>query len=331
MKQIPFISLVGTTATGKTATAFALAHEISTVTGRQVWIISADSRQVYKDIPLLSGADVPATLQSESVDTLPFPFFTNARKTLQLHGVGILDANQEWSVAQFREFTLEIVHEAARHDAVVFVVGGTGLYHLQLTVTDSQLEVPPNKEWRQESQQMSVAQLQTVLEKENPEKFAAMNNSDRNNPRRLQRAVEVARAFALYPEKYQAISHTPVRLQIVQHVFGLHSLPEALEKAIAARVQERIAAGVVAEVAQCLTQPQLSQQLTSSLGFSDVKAYLSKEKTLEELVKDWTLHELQYAKRQKTWWNAQPTVAWFESGTSVKELLSKVLEVLLIA
>ncbi len=306
MHKIPCISIVGMTASGKTAVALMLAEEIARL-GRGVTLISADSRQVYKDIPILSGADVPADFFKTNDSVFEHPFFQNQTGTIQLHGCSMLASSVEWSLGLFRQFALDVMMQAIADGRVVLIVGGTGLYQTKLFTTDTQVNVKPDPAWRKEASIMTLLELQKQLEAIDPNRLTAMNNSDSNNPRRLQRAIEIARApKLLVTNKYQDLLQ-----HVQQQIIGLQGSAKSNE-IIKDRVIARINAGAIFEVEKCLQLENVASHLQTTLGFLEISQYLEGKYTKAELIDMWALHECQYAKRQMTWWKAQPSVAWYD-------------------
>lgn len=319
----PLVSIVGTTATGKTDVAFALAEAVI-ISGKypKVHIISADSRQVYRALPILSGADVPKDFVQKTAEFL-YPFFTNQDETILLHGIGMLDIKDEWSVAVFREFALEIMKYAYEQNHFIIVVGGAGLYHRHILQTDPELNVAPNVEWRGEAADLSVSELQSILLHQAPERLESMNNSDRNNSRRLQRAIEVARADVQpLPEwQFSVIAQT-------QHViYGLSVSEAALAERIFDRIDKRLDEGVLNEVRALMsTIAGKDMQISSTLGLSQLIEHIRGRLSLAETIEQWSIAELQYAKRQLVWWKNQTAVQWLEhpvEGVAILESITK--------
>lgn len=298
MKKI--ISVVGPTASGKTSYALKLAEEkLDSDDYSGIDLISVDSRQVYRELEVLSGADIPDDFIKLDKDGF-LPYFIHNKLNITLHGVGILNLEDEWSVAHFRDFATKIILSSFENNRLPILVGGTGLYHQHLFNKDENLYVPPNDELREKAKKMSIEDLQDWLKGVNAEKLESMNNSDINNPRRLIRAIEITLG---QPEMKTQIS-LPEGIK-VEKVFIDIDLDEAKEK-ILQRVKERFSSGAVEEVENLLEVcKEKDLPICSTLGVSDLSDYISGKIKKEDCIKNWALHEYQYAKRQLTWFKKQ--------------------------
>ncbi|NCN06259.1 MAG: hypothetical protein GW946_00250 [Candidatus Pacebacteria bacterium] len=288
-KHLPILSIFGPTGAGKTATALALAKlliERKKVGG--VDIISADSRQVYSDIPILSGTDVPAE-------------FVDCRSgEIRLHGIGMLAADESWSLGQFQVLFHTVYKQAIEKNRATLIVGGTALYHKQLLQSDPLLRVQPNEKLRRELDALSVEQLQASLASADTKRLERMNDSDRANPRRLVRAIE------------QAISTKPT-LRVSQpnacQRYWFISVPDSiLEERIAQRVRKRFQTGAVDEVRKVLALSAVSKQLTTACGLLEISQYLAGKIDETMCLQLWTTRELRYAQSQKKWYSQFPDV-----------------------
>ncbi len=239
MKKL--LVITGPTATGKTALGLELAEKFN---GE---IVSADSRQVYKYMDIGTGKDT----------------------TYFQWGLDLVLPNQQFNASDFVVYAQKVLDDIWSRGKLPIIVGGTGLYIKELLYPSETLHIPPNQELR--NKKYDLKELQDQVQKIDPKKWEIMNNSDKNNPRRLMRAIEVAGKVAS--------SFTPRNDTLI---IGLTAAKEVLGKRIEKRVDERIAVGMEKEKGKL-----------AAMGYFP-NAFGYKEKTAAE----WKLHEKQYAKRQ---------------------------------
>lgn len=317
----PFLlSVVGQTATGKTQLALQLAeHLLQKKKYTRAVLLSADSKQVYEGLETLSGADVPHGFEKIKHAHFSLPFFHDKQKNTELHGVSCIPGNSEWSAAHFQTLFGELLDTITEKTALI-IVGGTGLYHQQLFAPAETLFIPPNEALRAELQLLSVTKLQKALQKSWPERWKNMNYSDRYNPRRLIRAIEVA--LSSETKKNPGVQYEKPVVQ-----FGLLLPTAQLQNNIKARVEERIEKGVIQEVGSFeLRYPMPDLQAKFTHGYAEVREYLHQRLTLDELHSSWAAVELRYAKQQHTWWKKQTDIQWIDVtennlATALKHLL----------
>jgi tRNA dimethylallyltransferase len=307
------ISLVGTTATGKTQAAYHLADQLllnTRVNG--VDIISADSRQVYQNLEVITGADVPEQAAMIHVPGLSYPCFSLADQRSRLHGISILPPTDTWSLAEFQELVHSVLRVAGVESRAVIVVGGTGLYQSHLLDPDIAKQPAPDLELRAELSVLTVGQLQERLMLVDQLYWQQMNHSDRSNPRRLIRAIEKAK-------KSLVTSSTPTgnTESWQQHVVRLEVPKNLLAEKIRQRVVSRLASDASVEALQLELQcEKLSLSPMKVLSFStcgvrESLLFAKGELSWDDCVELWTRREISYAKRQLTWWKKQPVEATF--------------------
>lgn len=303
------ISIVGPTATGKTEFALTLAQKIieqNKVSG--ILIISADSRQVYQGLEVLSGADIPNNFNkiNNPVDQFLYDYFQHHQLPLQIHGVSIINPQEEWSVAHFVKFAKKLIDQAFSNNQLPIIVGGTGFYHQQLLKQEPSLSIKPNQQIRKKASQKTIDELHKWLKNLNPKKLAQMNNSDANNPRRLIRAIEIEQSKKNKNNKKQSRTYSTFQI-------GIKNNPELLEKKIIQRVENRLNGGAIEEVKSLLNinLPETSSIKTAT-GFKPISQYLDNQLSLEEAKRNWLTQELQYAKRQITWFKQHSPDIWID-------------------
>jgi len=142
----------------------------------------------------------------------------------------------------------------------------------------------------------------------------AMNNSDRQNPRRLIRAIEVSVSSSPQPHQL-ATSQTLDSNSTI--TLGLIDTIEAITDRIEQRVAARLAAGALSEVERLLAEyPNQNLPLYSATGVKPLIQVATGQMSVEECQEFWSRQERQYAKRQLTWWKKQLDVTWFAIGPS---------------
>lgn len=324
----PLLSIVGPTATGKTDLAFDVAQ--TALAGQPhpqleltfplqpsgVDLISVDSRQVYQDLAITSGADIPADFQLATAKNITFlgqptRFFTNPTGTIHLFGVALLTPDQPWSVAHFQEYAHQVIEQSWNTNRLPILVGGTGLYHRHLFNPQLANQPVPDEKFRQSLANLTTAQLQEKLTQLNKSAFLALNHSDQANPRRLVRAIERAMMQQQLPQNQPNQSaSTPHRssfaffpaLPTDHHTVFVSADLETLQQRIAQRVAQRFGGGAVAEVAALLRNYSLAYPAQTATGVPEIAAFLRQEMSEQACLELWILHEFQYAKRQLTWW-----------------------------
>jgi len=280
--------LFGQTATGKTASALTLAGS------QKGEIVNFDSRHIYKQMSLVTGKDIPPS------NTIPHWHYD------------LVDPNQPFSSAEYCAVTLPLLKRILARGKTPILVGGTGYYLRHLLFGVPKVGVKEDWELRKKLEGASVADLQLRLKKDNGSFLDSMNESDRNNPRRLIRRIEIATHGGTLPipiSPHEILSEQ-LGIKIIYQPF-FHTTQEAAREKIAQRVEARFKQGALDEVKTLLaagyvkTDPGLN-----AIGYKQLIGYLEKELTLSEAKKQWTTAEVQYAKRQKTYFKKyfpQPT------------------------
>lgn len=314
-----FFSFIGTTAVGKTSTVLAVAEQlIASHVVAGVVLLSADSRQVYEGLEVLSGADVPDHFKRNQVAHIAGKNYFEWQNIF-LSGVSCISPSDEWSVAHFQQYARLVLEWAAERKYLVCVVGGTGLYHEQILQTDAALHVPPDEKLRSWAADRTVAELQEKLEELNQSSLDALNQSDRQNPVRLVRAIERSEYLkSARPKLQPALGEQFAGFapeEYAQKYIGFERSDAVIQSAIFARVQERFETRAVDEVRELRSRPDLSTQVQKTLGFSEICQFLDNELSADACQELWSLHEWQYAKRQKTWWKRLQTATWYSTET----------------
>lgn len=267
------ILIAGPTGVGKSAFAVELAHRFD---GE---IIGADAYQVYAGLEIL-------TAQPEA----------DLRARIPHHLIGVLPVSQPFDAARFAVLAREKMVEIAARGRRPILVGGSGLYLKALTHGLADLP-PTDPALRAGLSALSPDELRHRLDQADP---AARQNIDFQNPRRVQRALEIllltGRSTARQREEWQG----PPRFAF-QGLLLTRGRSE-LHARIAANVERMFARGVVEEVARCHDAGPTASQ---AIGFRDIQALLRGEMDQAHCVAAITLATRRYAKRQLTWFRNQ--------------------------
>ena len=281
------LCIVGPTGTGKTARAVEEAQKTPSI------IISADSRQVYRGMDIVTGKDHP--------------------KGIKIYGIDIVDPDESCSVAVWHDAVMPHIKKSWQESRQVIVVGGTGLYVKALTDGIPTMQVPINQPLRDELSSLSITELQQKLKLVDVPKFDSMNNSDSNNPRRLIRAIEVAR-FLHFGRNDETICHLEQGREISKGTkfIGLkHSVESIQRNKIRARVISRLEQGAVEETQLLLSKYTKNFPSMSAIGYRSIINFIENKCTKQEMIDSWVEGELAYSKRQFTWFRKQPVI-WYD-------------------
>jgi tRNA dimethylallyltransferase len=296
LKKYKLLVLLGPTASGKTGLAVALARRIGAE------IISADSRQVYRDMDLGTGKDLAE--------------YSRGGPPVPCHLIDILDPTEEYSVFTFQKLFYRTFQEITDRGNIPLLVGGTGLY-LDAVLRGYRLpEVPENPALRRELEGEPMAALRDRLLSLGP---VMHNTTDLRERHRMVRAIEIAEHMHRIAEGQGA----PIPLSYL--VMGIRCDRKALRRRIAERLTARLAAGMVEEVT-ALHQRGIPWEKIDSFGleYRYVGRYLQGALTYEAMVETLTTRIGQFAKRQETWFRGMERkgvrIHWVEEPTADKVL-----------
>lgn len=300
MKTIHIVC--GQTATGKTNLALALAKKIN---GE---LLSADSRQVYRHLTIISGKDIGTGLYNSKEG-----YYTVDGIRLWLYD--LVDPRDTFSAYEWASHARKRIEAVFSYGKTPIIVGGTWLYVRSL-LNGIDATSGPQSDIREVADSMSVDELQNIVRDKNPLYWENANNSDRNNPRRLIRAWE--KSLHVHEHSFEGIGN----FYTVKGVI-LYAPKEEIEVRIAKRVRARIEEGAFEEVEWLLkngysaTDPGLQAP-----GYRQIIAYCNGEISREEAIETWIMKERQYAKRQLLFMRNQPWPHINVATTSLDECLS---------
>lgn len=268
------IYIAGPTAVGKTAHAIRLAQELD---GE---VISVDSMQVYRGLDI--GTAKP-TLKE--------------RQGIPHHLIDVVDLTEPFDVQKFLELARPIEKRLIQQGKTPIYCGGTGLYYKALLEGLDPLP-PSDPDLREQLNQTPLENLLEELQKTDPIHYQTI---DRQNPRRIIRAIEIIRLTGK-PVTQQRTKWTKTPTQNPPKLTLLTCPKEILHQKINTRVDQMFERGLVAETEHLLklglTKNPTAQQ---SLGYRQVIAHLNGETTLEQTIDQVKTKTRQYAKRQMTW------------------------------
>lgn len=300
--------IVGPTASGKTSLALSLTTKFNAE------IISADSRQVYKWLDVGTGKDVPKNLNSQISNLKwrgkPIPFSGNGTR---IWGYDLVQPDEEFSVAHFVEVGNQILADIRKRGKLPIIVGGTGLYIKALTQPLSTISIPPDSQLRSRLQNTPPASLADLLHRLNPAHFRSMNRSDRANPRRLIRAIEIEEFRKRSRPKKDLKQPETEKRETDQLWIGLTARRSVLYRRIDERVKERLRRGVEREVRWLVSRGYtFATPAMSALGYIQWQPFLEGTTTRNTVIQRWMVDEHAYLRRQLTWFRANQKIHWFE-------------------
>lgn len=277
------ILLTGPTASGKTATGIRLAKHFQTE------IISADSRQCYKELNIGVARPSPAQLQE-----VPHHFIAT-------HSI-----KDEVTAVTFEQYALKKATSLFQHHDHVVMVGGTGLYIRAFCEgLDDIPAVDPaireNITRNYESQGLNW--LQEQVREKDPQFYKA---GEIQNPQRMMRALEVLESTGKSILTFRDRPKTPRDFRIVK--LGLDIPKDILHQRIHNRVDQMMEAGLQEEVRSLLPYRELNALQT--VGYTELFEFLDDKISLATAVTKIKTNTRQYARRQLTWFRRDKEIQW---------------------
>jgi tRNA dimethylallyltransferase len=282
----PLIVVLGPTASGKSALGIALAQRFN---GE---IISADSRQVYRGLDIGTAKVTP-----EEQALVPH------------HLLDVADVREIYTVAQFQQQAIVTINDILARGRQPLLVGGSPHY-IQAVVDNLDIpSIPPQPALRAELEARALPDLLAQLEQLDPAGAASI---DRNNPRRVIRALEVCLVSGK-PFSTQRGLAAPLYTSLM---LGIHWPRTLLYQRIDARVDERMQQGMVQEVRNLLDQG-ISHERLEALGleYRFISRWLRGEFASEaEMVQrlKYAIHD--FTRRQLTWFRKDQRIIWLEGN-----------------
>lgn len=322
MDQLAPIVIVGPTASGKTELSLYLAQTLPQLLPVQgVDILVADSKQVYIGQDIVTGKDIPSTFSFSDQGLSHY-----VHQKTRLFGLNLVEPNVPWSLANFLSYAASVKAASTADNRILVIVGGTPLYTLAVFKSPQTAMIAPNQELREELGILTVTQLQERLSRISARRFFKMNPSDKQNPRRLVRAIETEIAKTLrdgwIPAHQAARAVFDPIFSVTDSIwFGLSVEKPVLEARIKKRVTLRIEAGAIDEYTRLhTTYPDWKPEAKSALGYGEIARFLDEGLSNDQLLELWTKHEVQYAKRQMTWWKREKQIHWYDAtAPEIKE------------
>lgn len=272
--------LAGATASGKTTLAIALAREFGAE------IVGADSRQIYRGMPI--GTAAPTE---------------DERRSIPHHLIGFLDPQERYSAARFAADALDAIAAIHERGNRAIVVGGTGFYIRALTGAvslGSHVDDALRRRLAREAKMHSPAFLHEWLSLYDPARAAALAPADTY---RVLRALELA--FVQRTTEPQPTS-APAGAGIRFAKIFLDVPLEENDRRIAARTDAMLQNGLIEE-AERIGQDAVA---SSAVGYGEALAYVRGWSTREELRASLARATRRYARRQRSWFRREPQMRW---------------------
>ena len=285
------ISIVGTTASGKSSLGIELALRFGAE------IVSADSRQVYRHLDLGTGKVTPEEMA-----------------LVKHHMIDIIDLGEPYSMAEFQTDAYKVIDGITDKGCLPMLVGGTGLYTRSVVEGYSLCDVPPNEELRARLESKNREELLSILAS-----FGKTEIPPETSERRMIRMIEKLEGGA------SADAESEPRYDVLQ--LGITYPREVLNQRILERLDARIEAGMIDEVRRVL-ELGATEQFLEKLGLEYRYTYryiAGKYNSFEEYHEELYREICRFAKRQMTWFRKEKNIVWLDVNGDMLEEASSLI------
>lgn len=295
------VILVGPTGVGKSQWAIEWAEEL----GGE--IISADSMQVYRYMDI--GTAKPTL---------------NDQKRVRHHLIDLVNPDQPFHAALYRTLGRKTIGQLSQDKKPIWVVGGTGLYIktlLQGLFSSPKIDSQTREDLKREAKEKGADALYERLKKVDPQTASQLHPNDLF---RMIRALEVYDSTGV-PISFYREQHRFGERPYVTFKIGLEMNRERLYPRIERRVDQMLKEGFLEEVERLMEMgygPELKPM--QSLGYKQMVQFLLKEIGWDEGVRQMKRDTRHYAKRQWTWFKADPEVQWWDPSTDREKIILEI-------
>lgn len=300
MNNYELITIIGPTASGKTAFAAALAARLDTE------IISGDSRQVYRSMDIGTGKD----LADYVVDGKQIPY----------HLIDICNPGDKYNVFEYQHDFHKVFEEIRKKGKLPILCGGTGMYIESVLRGFKLLDVPQNPALRESLKGKSLVELEQILAS-----YKVLHNkTDVDSAQRAIRAIEIEEFYKTEaPDKRE---YAPINSLII----GVDIDRDLRREKISKRLRARLDEGMVDEVRAILaTGVNPDDLIYYGLEYKFLTLYIIGQLTYDEMVSQLEIAIHQFAKRQMTWFRGMERrglhIHWLDATLPTDEKINNVL------
>lgn len=299
MPNYDLIAILGPTASGKTSFAATLAYELDTE------IISADSRQIYREMDLGTGKDLAD--------------YTVNGKQIPYHLIDIAEPGYKYNVFEYQRDFLNAYQSIKQKGRLPVLCGGTGLYLESVLKGYQLIPVPENPELRTRLAGKTLEELTDLLSN-----YKTLHNStDVDTAKRAIRAIEIEEYYATHDLSAREFP------SINSLIIGVDIDRELRREKITKRLRQRLDEGMVEEVRQLLNKGiQPEDLIYYGLEYKYLTLYVTGEISFEEMFKQLEIAIHQFAKRQMTWFRGMERkgfkIHWIQASMPTDEKIELV-------
>jgi len=294
------ITILGPTACGKTSLAVSLAKKI------KAEIISADSRQVYKNMDIGTGKDI----DEYTIDNYKIPY----------HLIDIIDAGEKYNIYQYQKDFLKIYQKLSANNITPILCGGSGMYIESILKGYNLTYTPIDYDLRINLQKQSLTELNNKLKTLK----ILHNSSDSKDKDTIIRAIEIELS------KNNSNNNFP---KLNSFIFGINYQRDIIKKRITLRLKERLRNGLIDEVNNLITNGISKETLIYyGLEYKYITLFLSKELSYNEMFKLLNIAIHQFSKKQMTWFRRMERnglkIHWIGGNLPTNTKIENILEII---
>lgn len=297
------ITILGPTASGKTALAASLARKMGNAE-----IISADSRQVYRGMDIGTGKD----LADYTVGGVDIPY----------HLIDIVEAGERYNLFQFQQDFWTAYNDIRQRGKFPIMCGGTGLYIESVLKSYKMVPVPENPELRRKLEHYTLEELTQLLGT-----YKALHNTtDVDTPKRAIRAIEIQQYYKenkIDEQEFPSLRSLTIGVRVDR---------EVRRQKISQRLRDRLDQGMLQEVEGLLRKVPADALMYYGLEYKYLTQCCIGQLSYEEMVRQLEIAIHQFAKRQMTWFRGMERrgtpIIWQDGSECVSNRVGQILSLL---